>query len=237
MTVIPADCHSAILVSRANILREAKYKIGRRPSAAACSSAMGLGRDLPFANHVSSSAIQKSLSSCVAIIISSHIIKSPCIVAVRLCVAKKSTTGFCVSVVVDGVGLGLVMSGADAGVGASSSNVMSENVGMSLNIGVLSNGMLSADGVVVSSKSKSVGKGRVPSGVSDAVLVFAVASAGTGWGMLNAVVGALMPMCDRARKNAPCNSVGRCFGISYVSGAGGGGGAASFSGVGSAVGA
>lgn len=221
MTRMPADVHSAILVSISNILRVARYSMGRRPSvAAAASFAIGLGHDLPLANQVSSSAIQKSGSSCVAIIISSHMTKSSRRMALRPCAVKNSITGQGVSDVVSGV----------SGVaGVLSPNVISENVGtvFSENPPVSK----SSDG----SKSKSVGSGNSPAGagagVAGATAEVAGATAGvagTGsdtagfvvvetWGVLNAVVGACR-VCDRARKNAPCNSVGRCDGISYVSG-------------------
>lgn len=134
------------------------------------------------------------------------------------------------------------ISGAGAGdvagvvVGSlSSPNVISENVGT-----IFFAKLLDALSNEVSSKSKSVGNGNSPAGagagsaeagVGVAGVVAGIAGTDSGvsvvvdiWGVLNAVVGACRA-CDRARINAPCSSVGRCDGISYVSGLG-------FSGVG-----
>lgn len=138
------------------------------------------------------------------------------------------------------------ISGAGAGdvagvtVGSlSSPNVISENVG-TIFIAKLPGMLSDALSNEVSSKSKSVGNGNSPAGAGAASVGagVGVARVGTGvagtdsgmfvvvdiWGVLNAVVGACKA-CDRARINAPCSSVGRCDGISYVSGL-------SFSGVG-----
>ena len=84
---MPLDSHAATRSSISKIFVWAKYSTGFNPvSVARCWMAVvGLGRCFSLANQSTSSAIQKSGSSCTAIIMSWYMIKSPSIFAPGNC--------------------------------------------------------------------------------------------------------------------------------------------------------
>ena len=218
ITRTPADSHLVRTVSRSNIFVVPRYNTAVRSVDAVWdfNAAIGDGRVRPSANHVSSSAIQKSGSSCVAIAMVSVNIMSPSIV--NSMPASRNTFVIAVSDVASGA----------AGVG-DASNVISEKVGM---VGIDVTGMESPPNTS-SPISKSVGIGKSSAAVS--VVVPVVPDAAAMFNVLNVDVwGRPMPL--RIRINAPCNSVGMLLGILYMSETGSGVVGFSGSGVGSGSG-
>lgn len=129
-------------------------------------AAVGLGRCLPLANQSASSAIQKSGSSCTAIILSLYIINSPS--------GRAPFNFFSIGdVAVSGASVcswGCVGAGVSGSV-AGASNVMSVKLGN--------------DGISVSAlsvKSKSVGNGKSSAVSIVPLLAWVVAAIVTGAG-------------------------------------------------------
>lgn len=215
MTVMPSFCHCGINLSRSIILVVARYSTGVRVDVAAISfrRAIGERRVLPDANHVSSSAIQKSESLWVAIACVSVMTMSPSVSNVRLWFAMCNITAVVSA-------LYSVTGGVDSGVGAG----VGSSKFMSWNTGVNWVDMSSKFGV---SMSKSDGNGTLLGSMSVVVLgavgaadAMSLADVGTTTGVagVGGVIIGTVCIFFWVRINASCISGGMSSGI-FISGA------------------
>lgn len=157
ITFIPASSQSFILVSKSRIFVDPRYKIGGKfvSDDLVISSSIGDGFCLPDANHVFSSAIQKSLLLCAAITSWLVRIKLPCIMKSLFFSVRYSITGFKSSEISEfGVMDGLATSSC---LFESSSKSISENTGVKEGTSEYIGGSFSGD------ISKSLGRGSSPS--------------------------------------------------------------------------
>lgn len=201
-----------------------RYSTGLKfnSAARARTAATGLGHVRPVANHVSSSAIQKSVSTCAAIITSSDIMNSPSVFAFRPIATSVPIKSLFVDVCCGG---GVSESFPVAGCsGTGLSSVVSKLI--SVNSGMADKGVVKSEAPSV---SKSVGRGKSEAFSS----IVRMSSAGADSGFVtadtsNADIAWRILSPRRMRINAWRSSVGISGGrggstAGFVSGAGGSG--------------